>query len=225
MTGASGRRSDGDGDNDGAAAAGSGGGSSATTLLVPKTAPVATKERKTIVFGRVDGENRGANIDKLMFPVKTIEDDYFWMRDDARKDERVIKYLEEENSYTSGVMDPLKAQEKELYDELLGHVKENDTTVPYRYGDEFEYYSRTEEGKSYRIHCRRPIRDASDATTTSSTTDENSEEQIILDVNKVAEGQNFCDVQRIAVSPSHKLLAYSVDYSGYGTSISKLKLF
>ena len=129
-------------------------------------------------------------------------DDYFWMRDDERKSERVIKHLELENEYTASVTAALKPAEESLYAELLSHVKETDAGAPYRYGDKYEYYTRTEKGKSYRIHCRRQLGGA---------------EEIVLDVNKIAENQKHCDVGTIAVSPSHRILAYSVDFVGYET--------
>ena len=187
------------GDRDGSG----GGGGTMTQPLIRTSPPVAVKERKQVVFGRVEGENRGSDVDKLMSPVRVIEDDYFWMRDDKRKDERVIKYLEEENAYTASMMSSLKKEEDDLYAEMLGHVKEDDSSAPYQFGDSYEYYSRTEKNKSYRIHCRKPI-------------GVEDREEIILDINKIAEGHKFCDVERIAVSPSHKLLAYSVDFVGYG---------
>lgn len=121
----------------------------------------------------------------------------------------MISYLEQENAYTAEAMDPLKPQTDALYKELLGHVKETDASAPYPYGD-YEYYTRTEEGKSYGIHCRRLRNLPADEAG-------NADEEIVLDVNAVAAGHEYCDVERVAVSPSHKLLAYSVDFSGYET--------
>src|SRR5262249_2775110 len=80
------------------------------------------------------------------------EDDYFWLRD--KDDPRVTAYLEAENAYTAAVMQPMQAFQDALYQEILGRIKEDDTTVPYRRGDYF-YYSRTEKGNQYPIHCRR----------------------------------------------------------------------
>src|SRR3989442_598425 len=86
------------------------------------------------------------------------EDDYFWLRD--KDDPHVTAYLQAENAYTVGVMQPTETFQEALYKEILGRIKEDDTTVPYRRGNHF-YYSRTEKGKQYPIHCRkadRPLR-------------------------------------------------------------------
>ena len=80
------------------------------------------------------------------------EDDYFWFR--QKDDPEVLAYLRAENAYTDSVMKPTKAFEQALYGELLGRIKEDDQSVPYRRGDYF-YYSRTEKGKQYPILCRK----------------------------------------------------------------------
>lgn len=194
----------GSGGGGGRSDAGNGHGVSAAAQSVAAP-PVAVREPTRVLFGRVEGENRGADASALMSPPRVIEDEYFWMRDDERKDPRVIKHLELENEYTASMTAPLKAAEDALYVELLSHVKETDAGAPYRYG-EYEYYTRTVAGKSYSIHCRRRLGGA---------------EEIVLDVNKVAEGTSYCDVECVAVSPSHRLLAYSVDTSGYETYVIK----
>jgi len=127
-----------------------------------------------------------------------LEDDYFWLR--HREDPAVISYLEKENEYAKGVMAPAKALEDRLYDEMLARIKEDDDSVPYRDG-EYWYYSRTEAKKAYRIYCRK--KGSLDAA-----------EEIILDVNALAEGKEYVSVGTVDVSPDHKILAYSVDDNG-----------
>ena len=80
-------------------------------------------------------------------------DPYFWLRD--KPNPEVAAYLEAENAYTDAVLKPTEPLQKALYDEMLSHVKETDLSVPYRDGA-FLYYYRTEKGKQYRIHCRKP---------------------------------------------------------------------
>ncbi|RHY31252.1 hypothetical protein DYB25_012155, partial [Aphanomyces astaci] len=104
---------------------------------------------------------------------------------------------------TKAALSHLDGPQDELYKELLSHVQETDQMVPYPHGD-FVYYTRTEEGKAYRIHCRKPRHD-------------DGAEEILLDVNKLAEGQAHCDVGSVEVSPDHKLVAYSVDFQSYET--------
>jgi oligopeptidase B len=88
---------------------------------------------------------------------------------------------------------------------MLSHLKETDEDMPYPYGD-YLYYSKTIKGKSYKIHCRKPL--SADALTG---------EQIMLDENILAENQAHCDVHATETSPDHTLLAYSVDYDGSET--------
>ena len=127
------------------------------------------------------------------------EDDYFWLRD--KDDPRVTAYLEAENAYTAAVMQPTEAFQDALYREILGRIKEDDTTVPYRRGDYF-YYSRTEKGKQYPIHCRRAARP-------------DAPEEILLDLNALAEGHPFLALGAYVVSDDADRLAYTLDYTGF----------
>jgi oligopeptidase B len=125
-------------------------------------------------------------------------DNYFWLRD--RSDPDVIAYLEAENQYTEELMAPTKPLQETLYKEILGRIQETDLSVPVRRDDYF-YYTRTEEGKAYAIYGRKlGSLDAS--------------EEILLDVNVLAEGQKYFRLGNFAVSPDHQLLAYSMDLEG-----------
>ncbi|MBS1798881.1 MAG: S9 family peptidase [Acidobacteria bacterium] len=135
---------------------------------------------------------------------QTLEDDYRWMRDKGSPE--VTAYLEAENAYTAAVMKPTEEFQTKLYAEMLSHIKETDESVPFRYGDWF-YYTRTVEGSQYPIHCRRrSVNGAYDA---------GQPEQVILDVNKLAEGQAFMAVGGMTVSPDADKLAYSTDNTGF----------
>ncbi len=125
-------------------------------------------------------------------------DDYFWMCD--ANDPNVIAYLEAENAYTRAMMQHTETLQTTLYDEMLARIKETDLSVPYRKGD-YYYYSRTEEGKAYPIYCRK--KGSLDAPA-----------EVLLDQNKLAEGYEFLSLGLFQVSPTHQLLAYSVDTSG-----------
>jgi len=109
---------------------------------------------------------------------QTLEDDYRWMRDKSSPE--TIAYLEAENAYTNAVMAPTKELQAKLYAEMLSHIKETDESVPYRDHGWF-YYVRTLEGSQYPIHCRR--------IATGPRYDESQPEEVLLDVNKLAEGQ------------------------------------
>ncbi|MEZ2346007.1 S9 family peptidase [Terriglobus sp. RCC_193] len=135
----------------------------------------------------------------------TLEDDYFWLREKDAPEVR--EYLQAENAYTEAVMASTKDLQKTLYDEMLSHIKETDTSVPYRDGSYF-YYTHTVEGLQYPIYCRR-------AAASDQSYDANITEEVILDVNKLAEGQPFMSLGGLSVSPSGTLLAYTTDNSGF----------
>ncbi len=116
--------------------------------------PVAKKVDKTIYFGKnveKTDEYRGKN---PMDPPLTKVDPYYWMRDDERSNPEVLAHLEAENKYCEKKMEHLKNYHSNLYDEMLSHMKETDESVPTPH-DGYLYYSRNEEGKSYKIHCRK----------------------------------------------------------------------
>jgi oligopeptidase B len=128
-----------------------------------------------------------------------IEDEYAWLRD--KESPEVIAYLEAENAYTDAMLKGSEAFQDALYAEMLARIKEDDSTVPYRRGA-YVYYSRTETGKQYPIHCRR--RDLPGAP-----------EEITLDLNRLAEGRAFLSLGVYTVSDDGRLLAYSVDFTGF----------
>jgi oligopeptidase B len=126
------------------------------------------------------------------------QDDYFWLRDKDAPD--VTAYLESENAYTDVVMKSTEAFQDALYREMLARIKEDDTSVPYPYSG-WLYYSRTETGKQYAIHCRKRAPDAP--------------EQVTLDLNALAEGHEFLALGAYAVSDDGRWLAYTLDYTGF----------
>src|SRR5712671_5996434 len=130
---------------------------------------------------------------------RTMVDNYYWLRD--KKNPDVKAYLEAENAYTDAVMKPTEGLQKKLYDEMLSRIKETDIEVPYKEGDYF-YYSRTETGKQYQIHCRK--KGGMDAP-----------EEVVLDVNEMAKGQKFISLGAYNVSDDGNLLAYTTDNTGF----------
>src|SRR6201999_2874900 len=102
-------------------------------------------------------------------------------------------YLEAENAYTDAVLAPTKELQEALYREMLSHIKETDTSVPYRDGDWY-YFTHTVEGSQYAIHCRR--RAAADRSY-----DAGAPEEVLLDVNKLAEGKPFMALGALSISP------------------------
>ncbi len=129
----------------------------------------------------------------------TLVDDYGWLRE--RSSPEVKSYLEAENAYAERMLLPVRPLQKELYDETLSHIKQTDDTVPYR-KDGYWYYTRTVEGKQYRVYCRRK-----GAMT--------SAEEVLLDLNQMAVGEKFMAVGAFQVSDDGNLLAYSTDNVGF----------
>lgn len=135
---------------------------------------------------------------KLTAHNHTRIDNYYWLRN--REDQEVIDYLNAENSYTKDYLKPTEPLQEKLYEEIVGRIKQTDESVPYLC-DGYYFYTRYEEGKEYPIFCRK--KESLEAP-----------EFVLLDVNELAEGQNYCQVGSIAVSPDDNLLAYSVDFVG-----------
>jgi len=129
----------------------------------------------------------------------TLIDYYAWLR--QKSSPEVTAYLEAENAYTDAVMKPTESLQKTLYGEMVSHIKETDESVPFRDGSYF-YYSRTEQSLQYPIYCRK--KGSVDAP-----------EEIILDVNKLAEGEAFMAIGGFSVSDDGNLLAYSTDTTGF----------
>lgn len=141
--------------------------------------------------------------DKIAFTVSSEhgdrEDPYYWLRDDAREAPAVLAYLQAENAY----YDAYRANYAELTaaveQEVLSRIAQDDASVPYIRGD-YSYSQRYEAGKEYPIYVRTHIAEGT--------------EQIILDVNKLADGKNFMQVSNLQISPNQQLLAYMVDTTG-----------
>ena len=129
----------------------------------------------------------------------TMVDDYFWLREKTNPE--VIKHLEAENGYAEAMMKPTTAFQLKLYNEMVGHIKETDVSVPYRWGGYF-YYTRTEQGKQYPINCRK--KGSLDAP-----------EEVVLDQNEMAKGLKFFSIGAFVPSDDGNLLAYSTDTTGY----------
>lgn len=126
-------------------------------------------------------------------------DDYAWLRD--KQDPAVTDYLQAETAYANALMAPTAALQETLYNEILGHIKQTDLSVPYKLGAYF-YYSRTEEGKQYPIFARKPG-------------SLEAPEEITLDLNVLAEGKAYLGLGAYDVSDDGHLLAYALDTTGY----------
>jgi oligopeptidase B len=134
-----------------------------------------------------------------MFGDKRIDNyywlgDYFFKRADSSK---VVDYLKAENAYTDTMMAGTKELQEKLFKEMKGRIKEKDESVPYL-DNGYYYYSKTEEGKQYYSFCRK--KGSLDAP-----------EEVLLDVNKMAEGHAYYSAAGFNISPDNKLLMFGVD--------------
>jgi len=137
----------------------------------------------------------------------TLVDDYFWLRE--KTNPAVMAHLQAEDAYAQAAMKHTSALQEKLYNEMLSHIKQTDTNVPYRQANYF-YYTRTEEGKQYPIFCRK--KGSVEAP-----------EEIVLDVNELAKGQKFMSVGLFLPSDDGNLLAYSTDNTGYRQYVVQVK--
>jgi len=128
----------------------------------------------------------------------TRVDDYYWLR--QRESAEVISYLNIENERAAKEMAHTRDFEERLFEEIKGRFKQTDMSVPYK-RDDYYYYTRYEQGKEYPIYARK--RDSLDRP-----------EEIMLDVNALAEGHEFFSVGGTAVSSGQDILAYAVDIEG-----------
>ena len=142
-------------------------------------------------------------------PNGARSDEYYWLRDDTRKNPDLLAYLTNENAYADQMLAGEKAVASKLYDEFIGRVKQDDSSVPYKKHG-YWYYSRFESGADYPILARR--KGSMDAP-----------EAIMLDQPKMAEGKGFFAVAGWEVSPNNRLLAYAEDIVGRRQYVLKVK--
>ncbi len=127
-------------------------------------------------------------------------DEYYWLRDDTRKNPEMLAYLEAENAYRDAMLAPVRDLQERLFEEIVGRMKQDDSTVPFRDRGHY-YYIRFEEGREYPIYCRKKSSLA-------------AEEAILLDVNEMAKTHDYYRVSGNRVSPDGNLLAFGEDTVG-----------
>ncbi|WP_040160917.1 S9 family peptidase [Nigerium massiliense] len=142
-----------------------------------------------------------------------VEDPYHWMAD--KGDQRLLQYLREENAYTEARTAHLAGLRQSLFDDISARTLQTDLSVPsfvtHTDGSQYWYYTRTTEGLDYQTMCRVPATGRDALPDTGGAV---PDEQVILDVNALAEGHSFCTLGLADVSPSGRYLAYSVDTAG-----------
>ena len=137
-------------------------------------------------------------------------DPYYWLNE--RENPEVIQYLEQENAYCDFVMKDTELLQRELFEEMKSRYKEDDESLPYFF-NEYWYITRYEKGTEYPIFTRK-------------YQSQENEEELLLDVNILADGHDFYDVGGISISLNNEIMAYSEDITGrrmYTIHIQNLK--
>ncbi len=129
----------------------------------------------------------------------TLIDNYYWMKDKSRSDPKVIECIKAENNYTDKILAHTSHLQQQLYDEMVSRINEADMSVPVRI-DSFYYYWKELKGQEYAEYCRR--REGTKG------------EEILLDINQLAQDHEYFDVREISISPNHQYMAYSYDTTG-----------
>lgn len=122
-------------------------------------------------------------------------DPYYWLNE--RTSPEVIDYLNKENDYTKGMLSHTEKLQETIYEEIVGRIKKDDTSVPYKNNGYF-YQTQFQETNEYPLHVRKSAAD-------------NGKEEIMLDVNELAKDHNYYATGGLSISPDNKILAYGED--------------
>jgi oligopeptidase B len=141
--------------------------------------------------------------------VPPRNDDYYWLRDDTRKNPEMLANLNAENAYTDAVLASTKPLQEAIYTEIVGRIKQDDSSVPYRQRG-YWYYSRFEAGKDYAINARRK----------GSIT---APEEVMFDQNAMAAGKAYFQLFQAEVSPDNMMVAWAEDTVGRRQYVLRFK--
>ncbi|WP_370177936.1 S9 family peptidase [Alteriqipengyuania sp.] len=178
----------------GIAAAQSNGADTSVTEQAPTAPPVAERRDHTFTTHGI-----------------TLSDPYHWLKDQSYPvvdDEDVLDYVKAENAWFEAQMAPHEALVEELFEEMKGRIKEDDSTVPQKDGD-WLYWSEFEQGSEYRKHYRKPVA--------------GGDPQLLLDENQLAEGKDYFRLGAFSVSKDGRYLAYSADDNGSERFTARVK--
>ena len=124
-------------------------------------------------------------------------DDYYWLRDDTRQNKEIISYLEEENTYAETWFSEGKDYRKEVFEELVSFIPEEETSLKIKKND-FYYFSKIKSNDQYPVYYR----------------EKNQNIEEILNVNKLAKDLDFYQISGISPSPDNKIIAFGEDTNG-----------
>jgi oligopeptidase B len=133
-------------------------------------------------------------------PNGAREDEYYWLRDDTRKNPEMLAYLNQENAYADAALAHTKPLKDKLFREFTGRIQQDDSTAPYMHNG-YWYYTRYATGQEYPIYARKAK--SLDAA-----------EEVLLDVNVLAKGHDYFQVGHREISPDNQMLAWTEDTVG-----------
>ncbi|RZN83499.1 MAG: S9 family peptidase [Winogradskyella sp.] len=164
------------------------------------------KNDKDVNYTSIDVPVAEKTPKKLTVHGDTRTDDYFWMRlSDEQKNaetpdeqtQKVLNYLENENSYKKEVLKHTEDLQENLYNEIVGRIKKDDQSVPYN-NNGYSYYTRFEDGMDYALYCRKKLED-------------DSKEEIILNGPEMAEGHSYFGIGSRSISENNNIMAFGID--------------
>ena len=126
-------------------------------------------------------------------------DPYYWLRE--KDSPEVLEYLKAENAYAKSFFDQLKPLQQELYQEMKSHIPGDYDTCPVKKGPYFYYYTWIQD-KEHSIYKR------------TKELNKKGKEEVLLDINQLAAGRSYCEVNNLWISPRHDILAYALDEEG-----------
>jgi len=163
--------------------------------------PITKRDKYSVAFGNLSSD-RGIN---LIDPPIKLEDYYFWLRDDLRKNPEVLQHLKNENNYTIDKMNDVTELQNNIYNELKSFLKEDYDSYPFPHGkngwnSKYYYFVRTITDASYPIHCRINML--------------TKEEEILLNENELADGKENFDLSNFCITDDHLIMSYGIDETG-----------
>lgn len=164
--------------------------------------PEIKKKQNNNLFGNVN-KDRGQD---LIDPPIILEDNYYWLRDDKRKDEEILSILNNENKFTEGVMEDTKENQDKIYSEILSHIKEDYDTFPlpgnyYGYKENtYLYFTRYIKGKSFPLYYR--------------ITKKGHKEELLIDVNKLAKNDKNYNFESFSINDEETIMSYGFERDG-----------
>ena len=135
-------------------------------------------------------------------------DNYYWMRDDTRKNPKVINHLKAENAYLENWFKSGFDARDKLLEEITARIPKKEDSVPIPMGS-YEYFRRFEPDKEHALYMRRKLR--------------SKNEKLILDVNELAKDLDFFQLGNFSISPAEYLLAYAEDTTGRRQYVIRIK--